>query len=123
MYRPKPEDFDDFHVMAASAEPMQRADHKAKKHGRPKHAKRYPRQERTGEKIGGGHFVFRRGDSTGRIRPCEWPFEHPNMESARQEAERLHGEYGGVFDVVSVSATVGIAIDEEWDRVPQQVAA
>lgn len=35
MYRPKPEDFDDFHVSACSAEPMPRADHKAKKHSRP----------------------------------------------------------------------------------------
>ncbi|RVO41325.1 hypothetical protein CN093_08650 [Sinorhizobium meliloti] len=36
MYRPSADDFDDFHVAACSAEPMRRADHKAKKHGRPR---------------------------------------------------------------------------------------
>lgn len=35
MYRPKPEDFDDFHVAACSVEPFPKPDHKAKKHARP----------------------------------------------------------------------------------------
>ncbi|QWY83250.1 hypothetical protein [Rhizobium phage RHph_X2_25] len=40
MYRPSADDFDDFHVAACSAEPMRRADHKAKKHGRPRACRR-----------------------------------------------------------------------------------
>lgn len=104
MYRPSEDDFFAGGINAASsAEPFNKPDHKSKKHGRParkpayKH--RYPRRPRNGEEIGGGHFVFRRGDSTGRIRPCEWPYEHPNFESAMTEAARLAATYGGEFDV------------------------
>lgn len=100
-FRPTPEDFDDIHVTAASAEPFARPNHKGKKHCRPRH----------GEKIGGGHFVFRRGDTTGRIKTGsilagKMPFEHPNMESARTEAVRLQALNGGRYDVLSVSAMV-----------------
>jgi len=100
---------------AGSVEPMRRADHKSKKHGRPhKTAERagkpsyfrnFPRKARDGEEIGGGHFVFRRGDGTGRIRPCMWPFEHPSMDSALVEAARLAVTYGGKFDVMSTVAS------------------
>ena len=48
-----------------------------------------PRDSREGEKIGGGFFVFRRTGRTGRIRPPEWPFEHPTLEAAQAEAARL----------------------------------
>ncbi len=108
MYRPRPEEFDNIAVAAHGAtaqsdEPMKRPDHKAKKHGKPKtkyeYMRRFPKKPRNGEEVGGGHFVFRRGDSTGRIRPCMWPFEHPSYDSALVEAARLHKEHGGTFEV------------------------
>lgn len=100
-FRPTPEDFDDIHVSAGSAEPFARADHKAKRHSRP----------RRNERVGGGHFVFKRGETTGRIKTGSimrgaMPFEHPNMESAYAEACRLQALNGGRYDVLSVSAMV-----------------
>lgn len=94
---------------ACSAEPMRKADHKSKKHPSPRH----------NEKIGGGHFVFRRGRTTGRIKTGsimagKMPFEHPNMESARTEAKRLQGMFGGRYDVFSTSAVVDGTDDGEW---------
>ncbi|NKJ03095.1 hypothetical protein [Rhizobium sp. SG741] len=100
---------------AGSVEPMQRPDHKAKKRGRPNgkpsYMRRFPKNPRDGEAVGGGHFVFRRGDSTGRIRPCMWPFEHPDFDSASNEASRLAGEHGGTFDVFSRSLSVSVTKD------------
>lgn len=118
MYRPRPEEFDDIHVGAGSVEPMPRADHKAKKRSRPKG------RERRNKKIKGGHFVFRRGGRTGRIKTGHiingaMPFEHPSIEAARTEADRLQKLHGGRYDVLSVSAIVdGEAADEDWDRAP-----
>ena len=85
MYRPSEDDLIPCTGGAHSDEPMQRPDHKSKKHPRP----------RRNEKVGGGHFVFRRGGRTGRIKTGaimagKMPFEHPSLESARAEAERLH---------------------------------
>ncbi len=58
------------------------------------------RGPRSGEKIGAGFFVFRRGDSTNRIRPSQLPFEHPSKEAALAEAVRLAGVRPGYsFDV------------------------
>jgi hypothetical protein len=45
---------------------------------------------RKGEQIGGGFFVFRRGTMANRIKPSERPFEHPSMESAIAERDRLN---------------------------------
>lgn len=103
MYRPSADDLDDIHVSAASAEPMQRADHKAKKHGRPHHGKKWPGfpGARPHEEIGGGHFVFKRGRKTGRIENRGIPFEHPTLEAAINEAARLTIEVGGKFEVLS----------------------
>ncbi len=113
MYRPRPEEFDDVAVAAQSDEPMKRPDHK--KHGKPKtkyeYMRRFPKKPRNGEEVGGGHFVFRRGDSTGRIRPCMWPFEHPSYDSALVEAARLHSEHGGTYDVLSVCGQVSTTPD------------
>lgn len=81
---------------AGSAEPMQRPDHKSKKHSRP----------RRNEKVGGGHFVFRRGDRNGRVTPSGYPFEHPSVDSALTEADRLQKLHGGRYDVFSTSAIV-----------------
>ncbi|POO54346.1 hypothetical protein CPJ18_02290 [Agrobacterium rosae] len=114
MYRPRPDEFD-VTVAAAGAtaqsdERMLRPDHKAKKHGRPKtkyeYMRRFPKKPRNGEEVGGGHFVMRRGDSTGRIRPCMWPFEHPSYDSALTEAARLFHEHGGTYDILSVCGQV-----------------
>ncbi|QCM10315.1 hypothetical protein CFBP6625_08120 [Agrobacterium tumefaciens] len=122
MYRPHPEEFDDIAVAAAhgavaqSDEPMKRPDHKAKKHGKTKtkyeYMRRFPKKPRNGEEVGGGHFVFRRGDSTGRIRPCMWPFEHPSYDSAMTEAARLFNEHGGTYDIVSVCGQVAALPDD-----------
>lgn len=86
--------------VACSDEPMVKPDHKAKKHSKP----------RRGERIGGGHFVFKRGKS-GRIHPGHYAFEHPNGASALAEAERLHQLTGHRFDVLSVANCVG---DEDY---------
>ena len=64
------------------------------------------RVAREGEAIGGGWFVFRRGDSTGRIRGSIWPFEHGSREAAEAEARRLAVELPGYrFDVLGVAAS------------------
>ena len=101
MYRPTADEFDDIHTTAGSVEPMQRADHRAKKHGRPYHGKKWPGfpGARPREVIGGGHFVFKRGKRTGRIENRGIPFEHETLESAINEAARLTVEHGGRFDV------------------------
>lgn len=107
MYRPNEDDLIPYGASGAhSDEPMQRPDHKAKKHGRPLHGARWPGfpGPRTGEQIGGGHFVFKRGRTTGRIKtgPAgHIPFEHPTYEAALDEAARLSIEVGGTFEVVS----------------------
>lgn len=105
MFRPSEEDF--LCAGVHSDEPMQRADYKAKKHGRPSHGKKWPGHPgpRPNEEIGGGHFVFKRGKRTGRIETAPHrfaggiPFEHGSLESALDEAARLSVERGGYFEV------------------------
>lgn len=89
---------------ACSAEPFARPDHKAKKHSRP--------SPRRNEKIGGGHFVFRRGRE-GRVHPNQWPFEHPTDDSAIAEAGRLAKMTGDTFEVYSRVAVAhgGLAVE------------
>lgn len=99
---------------AGSVEPFHKPDHKSKKHPRP----------RRNEKVGGGHFVFKRGRRTGRIKTGailagRMPFEHPSIESAVAEAERLHGLYGGRYEVFSTSAVIdGVEAGDDWDMAP-----
>lgn len=105
MYRPNDDDFLPG-PSAHSDEPMRRPDHKAKKHGRPNHGNRWPGfpGPRQREEIGGGHFVFKRGRTTGRIktgRVGHIPFEHATLEDALDEAARLSVEKGGKFEVFS----------------------
>ena len=54
-----------------------------------------PRKERPGEKIGGGFFVFRRGEGTKRVRAANWPFEYPSLEAAQEGRDRLVGKFPG----------------------------
>ncbi|WP_375263226.1 hypothetical protein [Palleronia sp.] len=61
-----------------------------------------PQEPRKGEVIGGGHFVFRRGGGTNRIRPAMWPFEHGTAQEAQAEAAKLAAASPGeTFLVVS----------------------
>lgn len=87
--------------IAVSDEPMRKVDHKAKSHGKP----------RKGERLGGGHFVFKRNNNNGRVHPSPYPFEHANLTAANKEAERLQKVHGGQFDVLSVSSCVGFEDD------------
>jgi hypothetical protein len=108
MYRPNDDDFLPG-PSAHSDEPMRKPDHKAKKHGKPNHGKKWPAfpGPRANEEIGGGHFVFKRGRTTGRIKTAPHrfaggiPFEHATLEDALDEAARLSVEVGGKFEVFS----------------------
>lgn len=65
-----------------------------------------PKKPRDGEVIGAGFFVFRRGRETGRIRPSQWPYEHPTREAAEAEAAKLAATMPGyTFDVLQVVAS------------------
>lgn len=67
---------------------------------------------RPGEKIGGGFFVFRRGDFANRIRISDLPFEHPNYESAQKEAERLSAANPGMrYDVLGVLDAMKVPVE------------
>jgi hypothetical protein len=62
-----------------------------------------PKLPRTGETIGGGYFVFRRGDDTKRIRPSQWPFEYASEEEALAQAAILAVQNPGYrFQVLTV---------------------
>lgn len=80
----------------------------------PRRKKRKQRQ-RKNEKIGGGHFVFKRNKTSGRIHPNNFAFEHPNHASALAEAERLHKEDGGHYNVVSVANCIGDPDEVHYD--------
>ena len=61
-----------------------------------------PQEPRKGEVIGGGHFIFRRGNATNRIRPAMWPFEHGSVDEAKVQAAKLAAATPGeTFLVVS----------------------
>jgi hypothetical protein len=68
--------------------------------------KKWMKEGRAGEKIGGGYFVMRRGDGTGRIRPTYTPYEHATIEAAIAEASRLAQSRPGYrFEVMSCVGT------------------
>lgn len=75
---------------------------------------RDPKKPRQDETIGGGAFVFKRGQETGRIRPSQWPFEHATVEAAKAQAELLAQKYPGVrFDVVAVVSVAFVPKEEK----------
>ncbi len=93
------------HHAAGSAEPFAKPDHKAKRHGKPRKSSYFkPRKPRLNEVVGGGFFVFRRFDDTGRIHPKNWPYEHGSLEAAQAEAARLAAENGGSYEVFGAVA-------------------
>jgi hypothetical protein len=72
-------------------------------------------KQRKGEMVGGGWFVMRRGTDTGRVgcRPG-FPFEHPTLESAENEATRLAKLHPGhKFCVLN---QVSVAIERAEDK-------
>jgi len=102
--RPQTIIIDDEHVPAAvvacNAEPLFRPDYRAKKRTKPRNV-----AAREGERIGAGHFVFKRADH-GRVLPRRIPFEHGSVSAARREAERL-AKFGGTFEVYERVAVIG----------------
>lgn len=119
--RPLDEACDDTnHHAACSAEPFAKPDHRAKRHGKPKKPS-YFNKPRRDEVIGGGFFVFRRGDA-GRVRPGGLPYEHGTLEGAQAEAERLAGLSGGSYEVFGAALAadepdtfaVCVALDAFW---------
>lgn len=76
-----------------------------------------PHKNRLNEEVGGGFIVFRRGRRTNRIRPNQWPFEHPTREQAEAEAKRLAEKHPGrVFCIFQQSAAIYVetgATDEQ----------
>jgi len=51
-----------------------------------------------GEVVHGGYIVFRRGQTTGRVKvnPNKLPFEHATLDKASAEALRLSRDYPGI---------------------------
>ena len=76
---------------------------------------------RPGEKVGGGYFVFRRGKTTGRVCPPSdrAPFEHPTIESALAEMNRLAAaNRGQAYVVLQQVASEQYAAEERRDLSP-----
>jgi len=71
----------------------------------------HERRIERGEVVKGGYFVFRRGETTGRVKinPAKLPFEHGTLEAAMAEAKRLaHGSPLIEFSVFQQVATVQV---------------
>lgn len=66
-----------------------------------------PKKARDGETIGGGFWVFRRGDDTGRIRPALWPFEYGTYDEAFSQASRLAEAHRG-YEFIVVQQAAGV---------------
>lgn len=60
---------------------------------------------RKGEVIGGGCFVFRRCRRTGRVFNGGMPYEHADYASAVREAARLAKLTGDTFEVFQTTGT------------------
>ena len=72
----------------------------ARQNAKTRQAGKYASKPRPGEVIGGGHFVFRRGKRTKRVRPSWLPYEHASYEEALAEAEKLAAQNPGETFVV-----------------------
>ena len=69
---------------------------------------------RVGEQVGAGFFVFWRGRRSGRIKPATPSFEHPTLEAARAEAEVLARAHPGrVFEVFARAFTAPVISEAE----------
>lgn len=98
----------------------------ARRNRRPGHGGylRDPRDTRTGEQIGAGFVVFRRGERTGRIRPPEWPYEHPTLDAAKAECRRLTAQNPGqTFEVWARVVTMLEAADTTQGADPSRAPA
>lgn len=71
-----------------------------------------PKLERKHETIGGGYWVFRRGDDTGRIRPSMWPFEYDSQDAAAEQAAKLAKE--NPTELFIVVGELGQFYGEAW---------
>ena len=82
-----------------------------------------PTLARAGEMIGAGFFVFRRGTTTGRIRPAKlWPFEHPTRAAAETETQRLADRFPGqTFITVEQVAFAYVDLPKEAAEEVQHV--
>lgn len=61
---------------------------------------------RSGEKVGGKFFVFKRDKSDGRVTVPVIPFERPDFASAMEAAEKLKAEF--TDEVFEVYGCVGV---------------
>lgn len=69
------------------------------------------RKPRAGEQIGGGYSVFRLGRRSRRIRPAEFPFEHPSLALAEAAAQKLANQNPGqTYEVWSVMTRFSYAV-------------
>lgn len=83
---------------------------------KPSNHRWHDRRVAAGEVVKGGYFVFRRGETTGRVKinPAKLPFEHPTLEAAMKEAKRLaHASPLVEFSVFQQAATVMVHGAEE----------
>lgn len=70
----------------------------------------HQRRIERGEVVGGGYFVFRRGETTGRVKinPAKLPFEHGTLEAAQREATALAANSPGI--TFSIFQQIGQAL-------------
>lgn len=75
----------------------------------------HQRRIERGEVVGGGYFVFRRGETTGRVKinPAKLPFEHGTLEAAQREATALAAKSPGI--TFSIFQQIGQALVPHTD--------
>lgn len=76
---------------------------------------------RLGEEIGGGYIIARRESTNGRIKiSATLPFEHPSMEAAQTEAQRLSEKYPGQTYIV-LGQMYGVITETETEYQTDEV--
>ena len=81
-----------------------------------------PGKARNGETIGGGFFVFRRGDDTKRIRPSRWPFEYGLLADAIREADKLAATNPGYKFMVVAECYTALAVTQPQAAASEEAA-